>query len=174
MPLTISPYKKRLEVSDSRLRDALERLIQGRPVHPHHQKGYRFTVAVLAREAGICRNAIYANHRAFIDALATAAATDRRKPPESLQDKIDELRAIISTMKQEERRMISENAALLQRARAAEADAERCRQHHARLVTEQNTELHPVPITVPTQRTAPSNQNRKGSGNIKSDRMQDS
>jgi len=165
MPATISPYEKRLEASNGRLRDALERLVQGRPVHPRHQNGYRLTVAVLAREAGVGRNAIYTNHRAFLDALTTAAALGTSKPPANWQDKIDELHAIIRTMKQEERRMISENAALLQRARAAEADAERYRQRHARLVAERDAALRPAPITAPAQRTAPNGQHQKSPEN---------
>jgi hypothetical protein len=154
MSAKINPYEKRIEASNIRLRDALERLVQGRPIHPRHQNGYRLTVAVLAREAGVGRNAIYTNHRSFLDALQVAATTSAPKPPANWQDKVDELRAIIRTMKQEERRMISENAVLLQRARVAEADAERYRRQYARQVAERDAALRPVPITVTPERTA--------------------
>jgi hypothetical protein len=152
MTANISPYEKRLEASDIKLRDALERLVQGRPIHPRHQNGCRLTVAALAREAGVGRNAIYTNHRAVLDALQAAAAGTPR-PPTSWQDKLDELRATIRAMKQEERRMVSENALLLQRARSAEAEAERYRRHHARLVAERDVALRTVPITAAAQRT---------------------
>ncbi|MGK9235789.1 hypothetical protein KXS07_29010 [Inquilinus limosus] len=151
MPARTSPYEKRLEVSRARLRDALERLVQGRPIHPRHQDGYRLTVAVLAREAGVGRNAIYTNHRAMLDALQAVAAAP--KPPISWQDKLDELRATIRAMKQDERRMASENARLLQRARSAEAEAERYRRLHARLVAERDAPLRAVPITAIAQKT---------------------
>lgn len=148
-----SPYEKRLQASGSRLRDALERLVQGRPIHPRHQDGYRLTVATLAREAGVGRNAIYTNHRAILDALQAAAAAP--KPLTSWQDKLEELHVTIRAMKQDERRMISENALLLQRARSAEAEAERYRRHHARLVAERDAALRAVPVTIAAHRTAP-------------------
>ncbi len=151
METRTTPYEKRLEASRARLHDALERLVQGHPIHPRHQDGYRLTVAVLAREAGVGRNAIYTNHRAMLDALQAAAAAP--KPPISWQDKLDELRATIKAMKQDERRMVSENALLLQRARSAEAEAERYRRLHARFVTECAASSRAVPITTAAQKT---------------------
>jgi hypothetical protein len=160
MPGKISPYEKRLELSNTRLRDALERLVQKRPIHPRHQNGYQLTVAALAREAGVGRNAIYTNHRAILDALHAAAATTP-KPPISWQDKIDELHATIRIMKQDERRMISENALLLQRARSAEAAAESYRRHHARLIAERDSAFRALSITATAQRTAPQDRREK-------------
>ncbi|OWJ63614.1 hypothetical protein [Inquilinus limosus] len=148
-----SPYEKRLRASRARLCDALERLVQGRPIHPRHQDGYRLTVAALAREADVGRNAIYTNHRAILDELQAAAAAP--KPPISWQDKLDELRATIKAMKQDERRMVSENALLLQRARSAEAEAQRYRRLHARLVAERDAALRAVPITTAARKTPP-------------------
>jgi hypothetical protein len=173
MAAKISPYEKRLEASDIKLRDALERLVQGRPVHPRHQKGCRLTVAALAREAGVGRNAIYTNHRAMLDALQAAAAGTPR-PPTSWEDKLDELHATIRAMKQEERRMISENALLLQRARSAEAEAERYRRHHARLVAERDVALRTVPITAAARRTPLQGRVRKTDANPPENAMQDS
>ena len=155
MPTKSSPYKQRLEQTEARLRDALERLRKSRPSHPLHRHGFRLTVATLAREAGVGRNAIYTNHRAFIDELQTITG-DPLKPLMSWQDKLDELHALLRAMKQEERRLVTENALLLQRALSAEAEAERCRRHHARLVTERDAALRPVPITsAPIEDSAP-------------------
>ena len=169
-----SPYEKRLQASGTRLRDALERLVQGRPIHPRHQDGYRLTVAALAREAGVGRNAIYTNHRVVLDALQAAAAAGPPRPPTSWQDKLDELQATIRAMKQQERRMISENALLLQRARSAEAEAERYRRYHARLVAERDAALRAVPITIGAHRTAPQDCARKTDEHPPEKTMQDS
>lgn len=144
MPTRFSPYEKRRHASDAKLRDALERLIQGRPIHPQHQGGYKLTVAALAREAGVGRNAIYTNHRVILDALA--AARPASPPTTSWQDKIDELHGVIRAMKLEERRLITQNALLLQRARAAESEADRHRRHNARLIAERDPALRAVPI----------------------------
>jgi hypothetical protein len=145
LPASINPYEKRRRAIEARLRDALERLVQGRPAHAAHQNGYRLTIAALAREAGIGRNAIYTNHRAILDLLAAAAAGSSA-PPTTWQDKIDELHGIIRTMKQAERRQITHNAQLLARARAAEAEADRHRRHNARLIAQRDTALRAVSL----------------------------
>ena len=145
MPAKLSPYEKRLQASETRLREALERLVQGRPIHGHHQRGHRLTVAALAREAGVGRNAIYTNHRAVLEMLATAAVGSVA-PPSTWQEKIEELHGVIRAMKQAERRQITQNVQLLQRARAAEAEADRLRRHNARLVAERDAALRPVSI----------------------------
>jgi hypothetical protein len=79
VPSKISPYEKRQD-SAARLREALDRLIEGRASHPAHQRGYRLTVASLARESGIGRNAIYSNHRDLLDALASLRRPSRPPP----------------------------------------------------------------------------------------------
>ena len=145
MPTRLTPYEKRRRAIEARLRDALERLVQGRPAHAAHQAGYRLTVAALAREAGIGRNAIYTNHRAILDMLAAAAAGSA-PPSTTWQDKIDELHGVIRAMKHAERRQITQNAQLLARARAAEAEADRHRRHNARLIAERDTALRAVPL----------------------------
>jgi hypothetical protein len=146
MPARFSAYEKRRHASGAKLRDALERLVQGRPIHPQHQGGYKLTVAALAREAGVGRNAIYTNHRAILEALTAAGAAGPASPPTSWQDKIDELHGVIRAMKLEERRLITQNALLLQRARAAESEADRHRRHNARLVAERDAARCAVPI----------------------------
>lgn len=63
----LTPHEKRLRNTDRKLREALERLVKGLPTHPDLQKrSYRLTVATLAREARVGRNAIYTNHRSMI------------------------------------------------------------------------------------------------------------
>lgn len=145
MPRSLNPYEKRRRAIEARLRDALERLVQGRPAHATNQNGNRLTVAALAREAGVGRNAIYTNHRAFLEMLA-AAAVGSSAPPTSWQDKIDELHSLIRAMKAAERRQITQNAQLLARARDAEAQADRHRRHNARLIAERDTALRAVPL----------------------------
>jgi hypothetical protein len=77
----LTPHEKRLRNTDRKLREALERLVKGLPTHPDLQKrSYRLTVATLAREARVGRNAIYTNHRSMIDELrrATIAGSSPR------------------------------------------------------------------------------------------------
>ncbi|MGY0794092.1 hypothetical protein ACW7BJ_32460 [Azospirillum argentinense] len=145
MPTEHSHHEQRLKKTQARLNDALERLRKGCPIHPLHQRGYTFTVACLAREAGVARNAIYTNHRTVIDDLHAIAANPM-KPVTTWQDKLDELHGLIRTMKQEQRRLVSENALLLQRALSAEAEAGRHRRHNAKLIAERDTALRAVPI----------------------------
>lgn len=142
-----NPYEKRRAATDRKLRAALERLIERRPAHPTLQNGYRLEVATLAREAGVGRNAIYANHRSVIDALKLAAARPQPKAAESLEEKVIELRAVIREMQVNERRLLTHNAALLQRATCAEADAERYRRQNARLVAIRGDAVRPMPIS---------------------------
>lgn len=156
MPTKNSHHKQRLQKTEARLNDALERLREGRPIHPLHRHGYTLTVAALAREAGVARNAIYTNHRAILDDVH-AIAGDPAKPVTTWQEKLDELHMLIRTMKQEQRRLVSENALLLQRARSAEAEAERHRRHNARLIAERDTALRAVPIGPTKDSVARSN-----------------
>ncbi|WP_269274629.1 hypothetical protein [Sinorhizobium psoraleae] len=79
----LTPHEKRLRNTDRKLREALERLVKGLPTHPDLQKrSYRLTIATLAREARVGRNAIYTNHRSMIDELRRAS--DRKIVPEKL------------------------------------------------------------------------------------------
>ena len=141
-----NPYEKRRAATDRKLRAALERLIEQRPSHHALQNGYRLEIATLAREAGVGRNAIYTNHRSIIDALKLAAARPQPKAAESLEEKVIELRAVIREMQVNERRLLTHNAALLQRATCAEADAERYRRQNARLVATRGDAVRPMPI----------------------------
>lgn len=152
MPTKPGRHEQRLQQTLARLNAAFERLRKGCPVHPLHQRGYTLTVATLARESGVARNTIYTNHRAIIDDLH-AILGDPIKPVTTWQDKLDELHGHIRTMKQEQRRLVSENALLLQRALTAEAEAHRHQRHNARLIAERDTALRAVSATVKPHRT---------------------
>jgi hypothetical protein len=71
---------------------------------------------------------------------------NNRRLIHSVKNKLDEQRATIGAMRAAERRMITENAVLLKRARDAEAEATRHRKHSARLITERDAALRPVRI----------------------------
>ncbi|GAY19623.1 MULTISPECIES: hypothetical protein [Sphingobium] len=152
MPRKPGHHEQRLRKTQARLNDALDRLRKGCPIHPLHRHGYSPTVATLAREAGVARNTIYTNHRAIIDDLH-AIVGDPIKPVTTWQDKLDELHGLIRAMKQEQRRLVSENALLLQRALSAEAEADHHRRHNARLIAERDTALRAVPANAKRQRT---------------------
>lgn len=137
-------HDQRLQKTQARLNDALDRLRKGCPDHPLHQRGYTLSVATLAREAGVARNTIYTSHRHTLDDLQMMVG-DPVKPTASRRDRLVELQELIEIMKQEERRLVSENALLLQRALASEAEADRHRRHNAKLIAERNIAPHAVP-----------------------------
>ena len=153
MPV-LNPYEKRRQETDRKLRDALDRMIKGTPRDaPMQQRSYQLSVASLAREAGVARNAIYTNHRAMIDALRQAA--QQRVVPSKLEswgDKLAEQRAVIEVLKTEQRRLVTENAALLKRAIDAEAAATRYQRQNDRLLKERDAPHRPVAL-VPRSRT---------------------
>jgi hypothetical protein len=144
----LTPHEKRLRNTDRKLREALERLVKGLPTHPDLQKrSYRLTIATLAREAHVGRNAIYANHRSMIDELRRAS--DRKIVPDKLapwEDKLAQQRSLIQVLQLEERRMVTENAVLLKRILEAETEVERQKRHNARLITERDRAVKPVPL----------------------------
>lgn len=145
----LTPHEKRLRNTNRKLREALERLVKGIPTHPDLQKrSYRLTVATLAREAHVGRNAIYTNHRSMIDELRRAS--DRKIVPEKLaawEDKLAQQRALIQVLQIEERRRVTENAVLLKRILEAEAEVARQKHHNARLIAERDRAVKPVPLT---------------------------
>ena len=147
MPV-LNPYEKRRQETDRKLRDALDRMIKGTPRDaPMQQRSYQLSVASLAREAGVARNAIYTNHRAMIDALRQAA--QQRVVPsklESWEDKLAEQRAVIEVLKTEQRRLVTENAALLKRAIDAETAAARHERQNVRLLTERDAARRPISL----------------------------
>jgi AcrR family transcriptional regulator len=142
----VNQYEQRLRETRRNLQDALQRLIADQSKHPNSQKGHeRFTIAALAREAGISRNAIYTNHRELLDELHHAALTGRPKST-GRESRLVEQQATIHAMKLNERRLITENAVLLKRAQDAEVEVARHRNHNARLIAERDAVLRPVSI----------------------------
>ena len=147
MPV-LNRYEKRMQETDRKLRDALDRLVKGTPRDASLQeRRYQLSVASLAREAGVARNAIYTNHRAMIDALRQVA--QQRVVPnklESWEDKLAQQRAVIDVLKTEQRRLVTENAALLKRAIDAEVAAARHQRQNARLLKERDDAHRPVAL----------------------------
>jgi hypothetical protein len=127
-----------MRATANKLRAALDRLVRGAPEHTaSRHRIQRLTVAALAREAGVGRNAVYANHRDILDDLARARR--RRLAPDrigSMEEKIAEQRAVIDDMQLQIRRLATENAGLLRRAVDAERLAERVDRRNALLTRE--------------------------------------
>lgn len=147
MPV-LNPYERRRQETDRKLRDALDRMVKGTPRDASlQQRRYQLSVASLAREAGVARNAIYTNHRSMINALRQAA--QQRVVPsklESWEDKLAEQRAVIEVLKTEQRRLVTENAALLKRAIDAETTAARHERQNVRLLKERDDARRPISL----------------------------
>ena len=69
-----APQARRRARTAERLREALARLLRDGSRRP--------TVAALAREAGVGRNAIYANHNTILDELRQPSAVVEPTPKE--------------------------------------------------------------------------------------------
>lgn len=133
---TANPADARMRATAERLRQALHRLT-GDGGSRSASATERLTVAALAREAGVGRNAIYANHRDILDDLARAQR--RRHAPVTgftAEDKITEQRRRIDDMQQQVRQLATENAGLLRRAIEAERRAGRAERRSAQLTKE--------------------------------------
>jgi hypothetical protein len=133
---TANPHDTRLRATAERLRAALERLTRDSGL-PSASATARLTVAALAREAGVGRNAIYANHRDILDDLARAR--QRQRVPASgltAEDRITEQCRLIDDMQQQFRQLATENAGLLRRAIEAERRADRAERRSAQLTKE--------------------------------------
>lgn len=133
---TANPDDWRIKATAEKLRAALDRLTNGSSEQPAASIR-RLTVAALAREAGVGRNAIYANHRDILDALIRARR--RQSVPDritTMGDTLVEQRGVIDNMQQQIRQIVTENAGLLQRAIEAERRAERAERRSAHLTKE--------------------------------------
>lgn len=140
------PYEKRLAQTHRKLREALDRLVQGASDPALRSERDRFSVARLAREAGVARNAIYTNHRAIIDALREAERQQVVPSKlESWQDKLAQQRAVIESLKTQQRLLATENAGLLKRAIDAEATAARHQRQNTRLIAQMKPKLLTTP-----------------------------
>ncbi|MDH0874025.1 hypothetical protein [Agrobacterium pusense] len=144
----LTPPEKRLRNTERKLREALERLVKGLPTHPDLQKRpYRLSIATLAREARVGRNAIYTNHRPMIEELRRAS--ERKIIPEKLaawEDKLAQQRALIQVLQIEERRMVTENAVLLKRILEVEAEVDRHKRYNTRMIAESDRAAKPVSL----------------------------
>jgi hypothetical protein len=126
-----NPHDPRMQATADRLRAALDHLTASSGATAC------LTVAALAREASVGRNAIYANHRDVLDDLARAR--QRQRSPDShpaAVDRITEQRRLIDDMHQQLRQLATENAGLLRRAIEAERRADRAERRSAQLTKE--------------------------------------
>jgi hypothetical protein len=134
-----TPQARRRARTAERLRGALARLLR--------DGSHCATVAALAREAGIGRNAIYANHRTILDELrhaVTRCGTDSQAKSDA--DRGLEHRRLIGELKNQLRQLATQNAALLKRALDAEAKAARLDRRTAQLTREIDEMRRPIPL----------------------------
>ena len=130
---TLTPQQKRRAATAARLRAALEQLVA-----MHAKTGMTLSVAALARQAGVGRNAIYVNHRDVIADLLLVASQrgsgmtpPKERPPET------NWRNIAAGLKQQLGILATENAQLLKRV----LDAEQATAHTQKRVTKLEAEL---------------------------------
>jgi len=144
-----NPHDRRMQATAEKLRAALDRLTRGAGERSDASM-QRLTVAALAREAGVGRNAIYANHRNILGDLARAR--QRQRVPRriaSMDDKITEQRAVIDDMQRQIRQLATENAGLMRRAIESERRADRAERRSAQLTKEVDTLRRPTLLRSP-------------------------
>jgi uncharacterized coiled-coil protein SlyX len=153
-PPAANPHDRRMQATAEKLRAALDRL-KGGMGERSGTSMERLTVAALAREAGVGRNAIYANHRGILDELIRAR--QRQRVPDqitTIEDKITEQRSVIEDMQQQIRQLATENAGLMRRAIEAERRADRAERRSAQLTKEVDTLRRPRLLRSPEGDTA--------------------
>lgn len=145
----ITPQQKRRDTTAHRLRSALARLLA-------REGGVKLSVAALAREAGVGRNAIYVNHRDVIAELLQTASheTDRTVASKGVPE--TDWRAVAAELKEQVRGLATENAQLLRRAQEAELAAVRIEKRAAKL----DLELRALRSPVHLHETKPNTRNR--------------
>lgn len=140
---TTNPYDRRMQATAEKLRAALDRLAGDSDGPPTADR--RLTVAALAREARVGRNAIYANHRDILDELTRVR---QRQPVPSriaaITDKVAEQRAAVDAMQCQLRQLATENAGLMRRAIEAERRADRAEHRSAQLTKELDRHRRPT------------------------------
>ncbi len=144
-----NPHDARMQATAERLREALARLIGDSGARSASATA-RLTVAALAREAGVGRNAIYANHRDILDDLARAR--QRQHVPVNgftAEDKIAEQRRLMDDLQRQLRLLVTENAGLLRRAAEAERRADRAERRSAALTKEIGNLQRPTMLRSP-------------------------
>lgn len=143
-----NPHDARMQATAERLREAFDRLT--RDGSRATSAAARLTVAALAREAGVGRNAIYTNHRDILDDL-TRVRQRQRAPTigPTAEDKITEQRRLIEGMQQQLRQLATENAGLLRRATDAERRVDRAERRNAQLTKEIGSLQRPTMLRSP-------------------------
>jgi hypothetical protein len=139
-----NPHDRRMQATAAKLRAALDRLA-GDSGGPPTASIRHLTVAELAREAGVGRNAIYANHRDILDELARFR--ERQPVPgriATMVDKVAEQRVVIDDMQCQIRQLATENAGLMRRAIEAERQADRAERRSAQLTKELDRHRRPT------------------------------
>ncbi|MDE1918582.1 MAG: hypothetical protein KGJ57_21300 [Sphingomonadales bacterium] len=120
-----TPQEQRRANTAARLKAALDRLVAA---------GAKLTVAELAREAGVGRNAIYVNHRTIIaELIAVASRRDTKARPSRNGLSQTDWRAEVADLKEQLRATATENALLLKRALDAEQAMARAERRQALL-----------------------------------------
>jgi hypothetical protein len=155
MPAT--PHEMRRLGIERRLQAALERLVNGTPKHPSLRgRAYRPSVSALAREAGVSRNTIYANHRSIIKELNSNHPVTTRKRPNP-KHKIVELGTMIEQLQLQKQQLATENATILKRAIEAETMLDQLRKQNAKLLKERAS-ARPVVLLAGNSDVIPSDQ----------------
>lgn len=145
----ITPQQKRRDATGQRLRAALARLLA-------REEGVTLSVAALAREAGVGRNAIYVNHRDVIAELFQAASHRIDAAVASKEAPETDWRAIATEVREQARGLATENARLLRRVQEAELATARAEKRGAKL----DAELRALRSPVHLFETKPSTRNR--------------
>lgn len=135
-----TPQQKRRDATREELKAALARLVASG--HPR-----RLAVAVLAREAGVGRNAIYANHADVIAELRRAARErGLTQPVVEKPSAVADWRAVAADLRGQNQLLATENARLLKRALDAEQAAARSEKQAAALRGELRKTGEPVRV----------------------------
>jgi hypothetical protein len=131
-----------VQATAEKLRAALDRLTHGFDESSMIER--QLTVAALAREARVGRNAIYANHRDILDEL-TRVRQQRRAPSRiaAITEKVAEQRIAVDIMQGQLRQLATENAGLMRRAIEAERRADRAEHRIAQLTRELDRHRRP-------------------------------
>ena len=125
---------KRHAATEQALRQAWERLRAGVPTHPDLVGGgWQLSVSVVCLEAGCSRNAVYARHIELLDEIRSYIGRARPTEVQAKGNrKRSRLEADLAACRADRQRLISENAALLLRALAAEDALARLKRHPVR------------------------------------------
>lgn len=145
----ITPQQKRRDATAHRLSAALARLVT-------QEGGAKLSVAALAREAGVGRNAIYVNHRDVIAELLQAASHQIDATVASKEAPETDWRAVATELREQVRGLATENARLLRRAQDAELATARAEKRAAKL----DAELRVLRSPVHLHGTKPNTRNR--------------